>query len=250
MTTIVIILGLPHLTDYNSGAFHCVADLIVLGLKMESSIKNELDSDIFSMSNLQSSLRSTTDSGTNDSHDSDWCDVWNDDGDVCHDSTDKLDKTSEMDREWQRRHYQFHTIGYRDGLIAGKEASAQEGFNLGFRDSVYVGYNWGLVRGITSVLASLPDSLKERMVDTKEIQNKFQHLNESVQSRSTAEMLKVFHDYLSNKSEECGKNDSSSSCLADSNDLGSNGSLFENYQKELQSLIDESGLKLHLDTKE
>ncbi|KAK4379774.1 hypothetical protein RND71_001636 [Anisodus tanguticus] len=238
MTTIVIILGLPRLSDYKSGAFHCVADLIVLGLKMESSIKNELYSDIFSMS----SLRSTTDSGTNDSHDSD---VWNDDGDVCHDSTDKLDKTSEMDREWQRRHDQFHTIGYRDGLIAGKEASAQEGFNLGFRDSVYVGYNWGLVRGITSMLASLPDSLKERMVDTKEIQNKFQHLNESVQSRSTAEMLKVFHDYLSNKSEECGKNDSSSSCLADSTD-----SLFENYQKELQSLIDESGLKLHLNTKE
>lgn len=217
---------------------------------MESSIKDELYSDIFDMSNLQSSLMSTTNSGNSNSYDGDWCDLWSDDGDLCHDSTDKLDKTSEMDREWQRRHDQFHTIGYRDGLMAGKEASAQEGFNVGFRDSVYVGYNWGVVRGITSALASLPDGLKERMVDTKEIQNKFQHLHESVQSRSTTEMLNVFHDYLSKKSEESSQNDNSSSSLADSNYLSSNDSLLENYQKELQSVIDESGLKLHLATKE
>ncbi|KAG5595242.1 hypothetical protein H5410_036474 [Solanum commersonii] len=194
---------------------------------MESSIKDELYSDIFDMSNLQSSLKPTTNSRNNDSHDSEWCDVWSDDGDLCHDSTDTLDKTSEMDREWQRRHDQFHTlpenktscvpfgckfnlyfgipdelVGYRDGLLAGKEASVQEGFNVGFTDSVYVGYNWGLVRGITSALASLPSGLKERMVNTKEIQNKFQHLHESVQSHSTVEMLKVFHDNLTKKSEE------------------------------------------------
>ncbi|CAN4080656.1 unnamed protein product [Withania somnifera] len=217
---------------------------------MESSIKNELYCDIFHMSNLQSSLRSTTNSGNNDSHDGDWCDLWSDDGDFCHDSTDKLDKTSEMDREWKRRHDQFHTIGYRDGLMAGKEASAQEGFNGGFRDSVYVGYNWGLVRGTTSALASLPDGLKERMVDTTEIQNKFQLLHESVQSHSTMEMLQLFHDYLSKKSEESGNDDNSNSCLAGSNDLSSSDSLLENYQKELQSVIDESGLKLRLDTKE
>ncbi|KAM3323596.1 hypothetical protein P3S67_004747 [Capsicum chacoense] len=159
---------------------------------MKSSIKNELCSDILDLSNLQSSPRPTINSGNNDSQDNDWCDLWSDDGDLCDDSTDKLDKTSEIGREWQRRHDQFHTIGYRDGLMAGKEASAQEGFNVGFRDSVYVGYNWGLVRGITSAFASLPDGLKERMVNTKEIQNKFQHLYESVQSRLTVKMLKVF----------------------------------------------------------
>ncbi|PHU30496.1 hypothetical protein BC332_02589 [Capsicum chinense] len=149
---------------------------------MKSSIKNELYSDILDLSNLQSSPRPTINSGNNDSQDNDWCDLWSDDGDLCDDSTDKLDKTSEIDREWQRGHDQFHTIGYRDGLMAGKEASAQEGFNVGFRDSVYVGYNWGLVR--------------------------------------------------------------------DSNDISSNDNLLKNYQKELQSLIDESGLKLHLDTQE
>lgn len=43
----------------------------------------------------------------------------------------------------------IYQIGYRDGLIAGKEASAQEGFNIGFKQSVLTGYNWGLVRGVT-----------------------------------------------------------------------------------------------------
>lgn len=42
--------------------------------------------------------------------DSEWCELWSDDGDLAHDSTDKLDKTSEMDREWQRRHDEFHTV--------------------------------------------------------------------------------------------------------------------------------------------
>ncbi|KAL3599670.1 hypothetical protein D5086_007588 [Populus alba] len=65
------------------------------------------------------------------------------------DSVEELDRESDLDREWQRRHDQFHTIGYRDGLIAGKEDSAQEGFNVGFKQSVLVGYNWGVVRGVT-----------------------------------------------------------------------------------------------------
>lgn len=40
-------------------------------------------------------------------------------------------------------------MGYRDGIIAGKEASAQEGFNAGFKKAVLGGYKWGFVRGVT-----------------------------------------------------------------------------------------------------
>lgn len=76
-------------------------------------------------------------------------DELHDDGSVWDGFSDGLEKSSELDREWQRRHDQFHTIGYRDGLIAGKEAAAQEGFNVGFKQSVMVGYKWGLVRGVT-----------------------------------------------------------------------------------------------------
>ncbi|KAL3829776.1 hypothetical protein ACJIZ3_018578 [Penstemon smallii] len=57
--------------------------------------------------------------------------------------------TSDMDREWQKRRNEFNTIGYRDGIIAGKEDAAQEGFNIGFKESVFIGYKWGSVRGIT-----------------------------------------------------------------------------------------------------
>ncbi|KAG5595240.1 hypothetical protein H5410_036472, partial [Solanum commersonii] len=45
-----------------------IASSLIKGLKMESNIKDELYSDIFDMSNLQSSLRLTTNSGNNDSH--------------------------------------------------------------------------------------------------------------------------------------------------------------------------------------
>ncbi|XP_049934305.1 uncharacterized protein LOC116256334 isoform X3 [Nymphaea colorata] len=76
---------------------------------------------------------------------------------------DGRDGKSELDREWKRRQNQFHTVSRSnlrlDGLMAGKEASAQEGFNAGFRESVMAGYNWGLVRGITrKPLDSGPDS--------------------------------------------------------------------------------------------
>lgn len=42
-----------------------------------------------------------------------------------------------------------HQIGYRDGLLAGKETSAQEGFNIGFKESVFIGQRWGLLRGVS-----------------------------------------------------------------------------------------------------
>ncbi|XP_027355411.1 uncharacterized protein LOC113865204 [Abrus precatorius] len=62
------------------------------------------------------------------------------DGSLWDGSDDKLDSSSDLDREWQRRHDQFHTIGYRDGLMAGKQASAQEGFNI---ELVFLaGYSW------------------------------------------------------------------------------------------------------------
>lgn len=95
-------------------------------------------------------------------------------------------------------------MGYRDGITEGQKDSAQEGFNVGFRQSVDVGYKWGLVRGVTryillridflychsplmfpliltflfvcypssSALASLPDSLKEKLVPDAQCRRK------------------------------------------------------------------------------
>ncbi|KAI8537823.1 hypothetical protein RHMOL_Rhmol09G0053700 [Rhododendron molle] len=98
-------------------------------------------------------------------------------------------------------------IGYRDGVTAGKEASAQEGFNMGFKESVGVGYNWGLVRGVTSALTCLPDGMKEKLVVTQEEKDKFQSLYESVHSLSTTDALKLFHDdILTDRSVEHSEN--------------------------------------------
>ncbi|KAI3448836.1 hypothetical protein Pfo_005501 [Paulownia fortunei] len=74
-------------------------------------------------------------------------------------------ETSGIDREWERRRDQFHMIGDLDGLIAGKEAAAQEGFNIVIKDPVHIGYSWGLVGGITSfVLSSLKRALSFNVV--------------------------------------------------------------------------------------
>jgi hypothetical protein len=46
-------------------------------------------------------------------------------------------------------------MGYRDGVTEGQKDSAQEGFNVGFRQSVNVGYKWGLVRGVGRCISSI-----------------------------------------------------------------------------------------------
>ncbi|RWR74690.1 Yae1 domain-containing protein [Cinnamomum micranthum f. kanehirae] len=91
-------------------------------------------------------------------------DLWCEDGSFYDGSSDGLTKASDLKREWDRRHNQFYTIGYRDGLTAGKEAAAQE------------------------------DDLKEKLVSKVEARDKFQNLYESVHSISSKDALKLFHD--------------------------------------------------------
>ncbi|WCJ39018.1 Essential protein Yae1 N-terminal [Euphorbia peplus] len=121
------------------------------------------------------------------------------DGSFWGDSDDELDQISDLDREWAKRSKEFHTIGYRDGVIAGKEAIAQEGFNVGFKESVVVGYDWGTARGVTSALACLPNGLQEKLIETQEKRDKFRALCESMASLSTTDALKIFHDGLVTK---------------------------------------------------
>ncbi|KAL2491708.1 Essential protein Yae1 [Abeliophyllum distichum] len=99
-------------------------------------------------------------------------------------------------REWEleRIRNQFVTVGYREGLMAGQEASAQDGFNIGFKQSVSAGYNSGIVRGVTSAMNCLSNELKERLVETEEKRHKLKQLHESVLSLSTSDALKLFHE--------------------------------------------------------
>ncbi|XP_059437832.1 uncharacterized protein LOC132170753 isoform X1 [Corylus avellana] len=214
---------------------------------MEGSLAEELYSESLKLSKIDLGSSSTAISKEGDSHDFDGDDLQQDDGAIWDNSGDELDESFELDREWQRRHDQFHTHGYREGISAGKEASAQEGFNVGFKQSVLVGYNWGVVRGVTSVLASLPDGLKERLIETQEKRNEFKVLYESVHSLSTADALKLFNDdIMAKKALERSENAEDSSHVAGMQEQSSDCSRLENYFGELQALLSESpALEVH-----
>ncbi|CAI9109776.1 OLC1v1009672C1 [Oldenlandia corymbosa var. corymbosa] len=151
---------------------------------MEGSIGEEIYSDVMKMPKTESDPQSISKDETRNPRDIDGDDLWDDDG------------GDDMERQWQRRQQEFHRLGYREGLMAGKEAAAQEGFNLGFKESVFAGQSWGLVRGVTSALARLPDDLKQKLVETEEKRRRFQSLHESVRSVSTKDALKLFYDGL------------------------------------------------------
>ncbi|MED6136899.1 hypothetical protein PIB30_060000 [Stylosanthes scabra] len=167
---------------------------------------------------------------------------YDDDDDFWGGSDDKLDKPSDLDREWQRRHDEFHTIGYREGLIAGKEASSQEGFNIGFKQSVLAGYSWGAVRGVTSAFTHLPDELKEKLVVRLEKRKEFYGMHESVHSLSTADALRFFHEDI--KAKEALEQ---SQHVEVSPLQTSHVSHLKNYHQQLETLIrDTPAMDIHL----
>ncbi|KAL5760338.1 hypothetical protein ACOSP7_018851 [Xanthoceras sorbifolium] len=210
---------------------------------MENSLAEELYSESLRLSKLALDSTPTTincrDEGS----------LQDGDGSLWGDSDEEeFDKSSDLDREWRRRHDQFHTMGYRDGVIAGKEASAQEGFNAGFKQSFPAGYNWGLVRGVSSALESLPDELKGLLIKTQENRAKFQDLHESVHSLSTTDALRLFHDdILTNKAVKPNEHAETSSSISGLQEHRTDCSSLENHSRELQSLLLESpAIQVHL----
>ncbi|CAM8975187.1 unnamed protein product [Rhodiola kirilowii] len=148
------------------------------------------------------------------------------------DASDELVETSDLDREWENRREGFQTIGYRDGIIAGKEASAQEGFNLGFKESVNAGYRWGLVRGVTSALALLPYGMQEKLMETDIQRTQLQILYESTSSVSTTDALKSFHEDTVSKKRMESANKTAPSPTSEG--------LLDKYYRELSIFVKES----------
>lgn len=143
------------------------------------------------------------------------------------------ESSSDKERDLHRIRNQFHASGYRDGIIAGKEASSQQGFNVGFKESVIVGFNWGLVRGVTGALKCLPGELREKMITSEDTGNKFHNLYESVNNLSTTDALKLFGDDLSKRKTEQGDK-------TGWEEQNSDGSVLDSHYEQLQSLIVES----------
>jgi len=118
---------------------------------------------------------------------------WPGNVDDAADDDDIWDDAAILDRDGAHRKNQFVKMGYRDGIVEGQKDAAQEGFNIGFKQSVHVGYKWGLVRGITSALDSLPDSLKEKLLLDDQRRGKLKDLHSSVQEISSDSALQLFH---------------------------------------------------------
>ena len=116
------------------------------------------------------------------------------DDDSWCDASDSPGHDSSLHREWTHRQDQFHKMGYRDGITEGQKDVAQEGFNLGHRQSAHVGYKWGLVRGITSALASLHDSLKEKLMRDAQRRGKLEDLHNFMLEISAQGALQLFHE--------------------------------------------------------
>lgn len=188
---------------------------------MEGHIAADLYGEALQQSSIKSCPTSAADYTLNDAQDNgsdDWC---NEDGDSCEWESDRIRN-------------QFVTVGYREGLMAGQEASAQDGFNIGFKQSVLAGYNLGIVRGVTSALNCLPDDLMERLAETSQMRNKLKQLHKSVHSLSTSDALKLFHEEQT-RATTIHEENSKPDCTQISDE-----GVLENYYKELQSIIKET----------
>ncbi|EOA17468.1 hypothetical protein CARUB_v10005794mg [Capsella rubella] len=154
-------------------------------------------------------------------------------------SDEEYSEARVLDNDNKLRREQFHTAGYREGIAAGKEAIAQEGYNFGYKESVTAGYKFGIVRGVSSALAFLPNELREKLIDEEETRDKFQKLHTSVHALSTEVAMKRFYETLTTKQ---GEEKSSGSGINATTDLGS-------YVTELSSLLEKSPtIEVDLDT--
>ncbi|MQM07770.1 hypothetical protein Taro_040613 [Colocasia esculenta] len=143
-------------------------------------------------------------------------------------------------------------MGYRDGVIAGKEAAAQEGFNAGYKQAVLSGYNWGMVRGVTSALAGLPASLRDKLAATGESKDRLGRLYESVQSISSDDALKMFHEDMSSRGSKKPHSQAEESCSAEvsADEPAAGCGQLDNYLAKLESLTTGfPDVKLHWERK-
>lgn len=120
-------------------------------------------------------------------------DVWGSDSEGEH----GRHVSSELDQEWQARQSQFHTLGYRDGVEAGKSSSVQDGFNLGYAEAAVAGFNWGVARGFASAFAALPASAKETLIGEAGARGRLAALETSIRSYSSTDALRSFYRDLS-----------------------------------------------------
>ncbi|CAH8359876.1 unnamed protein product [Eruca vesicaria subsp. sativa] len=181
------------------------------------------------------------------------------DGSFYGSSDEEPSEAYSRNKDAENRREKFHTMGYRDGISAGQEAAAQQGYNVGYKESVLAGYTFGIVRGVSSALVFLPAELRETLIDEQETRDKFQKLHGCVHDLSTETAMKRFYGALTKKQrdEKSGEegpdstslgSGSGSGCVSGSDVTAPNDDL-GSYVTELSSLLDKSPkIKVRLDT--
>lgn len=97
-------------------------------------------------------------------------------------------------------------------------------------------------------MASLPDGLRDKLIETEEQRTGFQGLYESVHSLSTTDALRLFNDEITSKKDREQSERSETSSLEvetglEEQSLGHSG--LGNYSAELRSLLSKSpGIKV------
>jgi flagellar biosynthesis/type III secretory pathway protein FliH len=76
---------------------------------------------------------------------SDGDDIWNDDDD---DTSDVNYDRSIAERNWKRLQETHGVLGYKEGIVEGKDESLQKGFSMGFSEGAVIGHELGRLRGI------------------------------------------------------------------------------------------------------
>ncbi|XP_058107128.1 uncharacterized protein LOC131250805 isoform X3 [Magnolia sinica] len=163
-----------------------------------------------------------------DSHDdNDGDDVWGEDGSFYNVSDDGSGKTSDLDREWERRHNQFHTMASRQAKkLLHKRVS------LSALSSLCLSGTNG------AMLEVSPDHLKEKLVGELETREGLQNLYESVHSISMKDALQLFHDDILGSGLEQPLNHSEGNADTATTLVDISGcNQLERFSKELGSLL-------------
>ncbi|RIA96008.1 hypothetical protein C1645_756142 [Glomus cerebriforme] len=92
-------------------------------------------------------------------------------------------------KEWDRMNKNFGNVGYKEGIVEGKDVTIQEGFNKGYVEGVNIGMEFGRLRGLLNTLLVFYNNEDDSNNDNNELKSP---------NQSTVNELKSLEDNLAN----------------------------------------------------
>ncbi|KAH8550593.1 hypothetical protein BGW37DRAFT_497558 [Umbelopsis sp. PMI_123] len=130
-------------------------------------------------------------------------DIWASDEDSDQVSYDQMI----AQREWEKMNEVHGNEGYKDGIVAGKDITIQEGFNKGYKEGVALGRQFGKLRGIASTLLVYYTQVQKDVLDSALIEKLIQLHNElstlGVEDLYTKDYFREPANDVQKESEQC-----------------------------------------------